>query len=416
MLLMTCNLRDLARSFRTNADGGVVLLFALGLPALSILALGAVEISEIAGAKSKLQSGVDSAALKGAGELSTDQTAATTERTRQFADERADRMLPRWTVGTEVLANAGLGSMKVTQEATRPSFFGSLLPPGGFHLRATATATNLSRTPLCILALQGSGAQVASVQNNAAISAAGCLLQSNRDVSATNNARITAGKVQAATSASGNISPAPMTDVPARADPFAAMPINVPTSCTTNYNVSIGYGTYSINPGVHCGTIDVYGSAVINLNPGEHYFVGGSLTMRGNAQVSGTDVVLVFKGQSAIDFSGNTVLNLEGRTTGTHAGFVMVADRSFTGTMTVSTSNARKLLGTIYLPNGILAVSGITNTRVADLSKWTIVVANKLEVTGAATLTINSDYVGGGSVPVPSGAGPKLGTGTRLEQ
>ena len=81
--------------------------------------------------------------------------------------------------------------------------------------------------------------------------------------------------------------------------------------------------------------------------------------------------------------------------------------------MTFSTPNARKLLGTIYLPNGDLSVSG-QNTRAADLSAWTIVVARKIAVSGTAALTINSDYASA-SVPVPSGAGSRSDSSTRLE-
>jgi hypothetical protein len=149
------------------------------------------------------------------------------------------------------------------------------------------------------------------------------------------------------------------------------------------------------------------------LSPGDYYFVGSSVTIRGNAKISGTDVALVFKGQTTVDFSGGADVSIEGRKSGPYAGFVIVGDRAFTGTMTFSTPNARNLLGTIYLPNGDLAVSG-PNTRAGDLSSWTIVVARKIAVSGTATLTINSDYVSG-AVPVPEGAGPKAGTSTRLE-
>jgi Flp pilus assembly protein TadG len=403
--------RFLPRDFARDARGGVITLFALGLPALAVLSTGAVELAEVVNARSKLQSSVDAAALKGAAEIGADQTTATTERTRQFANESAKAVRSRWTVTTDVATNLTAGTVKVTQDAVRPSFFGSLLPPGGFHIGATATATALARTPLCVLALRSGGTQVALVQNNAGISAPACLVQSNSDIGVTNNGSVSAGKVQAATSASGSISPAPITDVPARVDPFASMAINVPATCN-DYNASIGSGTFVVNPGVHCGTIDVYGSASLVLNPGEHYFSGGSLRMSGNSTVSGNDVVLVFKGQSTVEFSGNASLSFEGRRTGAYAGFVMVSDRSFTGTVSFSSPNARKLLGTIYLPGGTLDVSGPT-ARVGDLSDWTIVVANKIQASGTAKLTINSNYAAG-SVPVPKGAGPKLGEGSRL--
>jgi hypothetical protein len=414
-LLKQASFKHAARLFAGNTQGGVILAFALGLPVLSILAAGAVELAEVANAKSKLQAIVDAAALKGAGELASDQTTATTERTRVFADWKASEVGMRWTITSSVVADAPRGRMTVGLSAVRPSFFGSLLPPGGFRLAASAAARNQNETPLCVLATHGAGAQVLTLAGNANLKAATCLVQSNRDVAAANNSRIEAGKVQAATAASGTISPAPVTDVPVRVDPFAALPISVPATCTTNFDVIINSGTYPVSPGVHCGKVDISGSAVLQLSPGDYYFVGSSVTIRGNAQVSGTDAALIFKGQTTVDFSGNATVSLEGRRSGTYAGFVVVGDRSFTGTMTFSTPYARKLHGTIYLPNGDLAVSGY-NTRVADLSSWTIVVTRKLDVSGTAALTINSDYLSG-SVPVPAGAGSKTNseTTTRLE-
>ncbi len=47
MILRTIFQRS-ARAFRQNAQGGVVLGFALGLPVISVLAAGAVELSEVA--------------------------------------------------------------------------------------------------------------------------------------------------------------------------------------------------------------------------------------------------------------------------------------------------------------------------------------------------------------------------------
>ena len=85
-------------------------------------------------------------------------------------------------------------------------------------------------------------------------------------------------------------------------------------------------------------------------------------------------------------------------------GFALMTDRAFTGTLTISAKNAKKLLGTIYIPNGGLAVDGNGN-KVADQSAWTIVVAKTISVAQSANLVINSDY-SASTVPVPSGVGP----------
>lgn len=48
-----------------DRSGSVVQMFALGLPALAMLSVGAVELSIVASHKSALQSAADAAALNG---------------------------------------------------------------------------------------------------------------------------------------------------------------------------------------------------------------------------------------------------------------------------------------------------------------------------------------------------------------
>ena len=63
---------------------------------------------------------------------------------------------------------------------------------------------------------------------------------------------------------------------------------------------------------------------------------------------------------------------------------------------------AHNLLGTIYLPKGVLKID--VKGQVADLSAYTVIVTQRLEVKGA-NLVVNADY-GGTDVPVPEGVGP----------
>jgi hypothetical protein len=233
------------------------------------------------------------------------------------------------------------------------------------------------------------------------MTATGCLVQSDSDIAVLDGARISAGAVRAVSSAAGNISPSPLTDAPAIPDPFASLNILVPGTC--NDRDLQASGTQTLNPGVHCGAIKIAGDSRLILIPGEHYFVNAQLTFVGNAQLTGTDVVLIFSGTTAAEFKGQAILSLEGRQSGPYAGFVLVTDRSFADTVAISTTSARKLLGTIYLPNAKLAVSGAGN-KVADQSPWTVVVAKQLSVDGSAELVINSNYMAS-SVPVPPGVG-----------
>jgi hypothetical protein len=406
----TCALAR-ARAFQRDQSGAVIIILATALPVLAMATLGAVEVAEVFFTRTKLQTIVDTAALKGAAELGVDLSTATTERTRVFADNLADPMRLRWAVTSSAVLDLKASAMTVSQGANRPSFFRSLLPPGGWNLHVTAKAIRYASGPLCVLGIQSSGGTVVGLDSSGALNAAGCLVQSNSDLAATGGALVTAGDARAAGGAFGAISPNPLTGTRVMPDPFAALNIAFPTGCDTT---SITSTTY-LNPGLHCGDIELSGNETITLSAGEHYFTGGSLTMSGNAQIVGTDAVVFLKDFASINLNGNAGLSLEGRKGGIFAGFALMTDRSFSGTIELTAKNIRKMYGTVYLPNATLLIGGNGN-KVSDQSPWTVVIAKKLQVTDKATLYINSNYAGA-SVPVPQGVGPSTKTaGTRLAE
>lgn len=393
---------EAARFFRHDPRGNVVTIFAIAFPVLAIAVSAGFELEEVQTAKTELQAAVDSAAVKGARELMTDQSSATPERARIFSDELVNPLRTRWTITTTAKADLAQTAVTVSQTAWRPSFFQNLLPPGGFHLNVTATAQANSSVPLCVLTLQENAGPTMNLMGTAAMKAPGCLVQSDSAILATGP--LQAAEVRSVGAAEGSISPKPITDAPSISDPFAAMPINVPPHCDDNGITLVPFTETTLKPGVHCGPIVSVGAGSLLLLPGEHYFVDSSLIMTGDAEVKGTDVVVVLKGVTIMKFLANAGLNLEGRRSGPYAGFVLVTDRSYTGTVLLETTSAHKLLGTIYLPNATLTVAG-ANNKIADQSPWTVVVAKQLLAIGAATLMINSAYFSA-AVPVPSGVGP----------
>jgi hypothetical protein len=246
---------------------------------------------------------------------------------------------------------------------------------------------------------------VVSIQSSSKLTAAGCLVQSDADIAVSSSASMQASAVHSVGAAQGPISPSPITDVPAITDPFASLAISVPPC--TDYGIDVGNGAQTLNAGVHCGNVQIQGSGTLTLNPGDHYFVNTQFNVEGNAKLLGSNVVLILKGSTKFQFQGNASLSFDGRQSGSYAGFVLITDRSFTDTLSISTDSAHQLHGTIYLPNASLAVSGKGN-KVADQSPWTVVVAQKISTDGSANLVINSNYAGS-SVPVPSGVGDITG-------
>lgn len=122
------------------------------------------------------------------------------------------------TADAEVVNN-GTG-IKVTLLGVRGSFFGDLLPPGGFKTKASSTAVTMNGFPLCVLAQQSSGSKVLNLIDSAKIQGNGCLVHSNRDIAVESTSTLVAGSVQASGSTSGTITPKAAVGAPTTPDPF----------------------------------------------------------------------------------------------------------------------------------------------------------------------------------------------------
>ena len=298
--------------------------------------------------------------------------------------------------------------IRVRLDGHRPSFFGSMLPPGGWRFTAQAAATTVGMVPLCVLVSGDTGSKVLNVKDRARLSAPACLVHSNRDIDVEGGS-ISASMTQAVTSARGVISPAPGTGAAPIDDPFVQMVLNPPASCGGSKKVDTKSGTLRLKPGVHCGGVKVSGTTQLILEPGEHWFVGGALDVAKNATLSGTDVVLFFDKASKFAFQDQALVTLEGRRTGAFAGIVMAATRQNTQDFIISSDNVDSLLGVIYVPNATLIVDG--TEEVARDSAWTVIVAESVQLKGSPSLIINANYTGS-AVPVPQGVGPRAGGST----
>lgn len=381
--------------------GGIAMMFAVALPAIAVVSIGAVELGVTLNHKSVLQSAADAAALAGAGEQSV-APVGVEERTRAFALAQAAEIADNSTVDANVVVLPG-GGVQVTMTGHRQSFFGNLLPPGGFNIAVTSTANSLNAAPLCVLGSRGPGDKIINVVDNSRIAATGCLVQANGDVTVEGSGRITATVVQAAGRASGNIVPAGYSGAKVIDDPFANVNLTLPAGCNDTGAMPSGSQTINISPGVHCGKVMVNSGGTVRLMPGEHYFRGAELNIKGSGMLWGRDVVLIFDRDSKITFQDTARVDLEGRRTGALSGFLIVTTRDHTNNVDIWSDNVDNLLGVVYTPAARLTVLG--TQAVAEDSQWTVVVAKELEVKGSAALTINTGYAGS-PVPVPVGVGP----------
>ena len=382
--------------------GNVAVIFALGLPALAASGLGGMEMLSVVGDRHQMQSVAELAALAGAKQLNIDNSTATAERATNFANAQLSELRQRWTLEIKATIVDNGHGVQVAIDGHRGSFFGDLLPPGGWTVATNAVADIAGQTPLCVLGFNEDKSDVVALKGHSAISAPNCGVQSNSDISVSGGASIKAAAVKAVGTASGSITPTALTDAPAIPDPFAGMSIQTPPACS-DYNLTVGLTTVNLAPGVHCGIILLALGADLHLEPGEHYFSRGALIATMNSKLSGSDVVLIFDDTQLMQFLGNAQISITGRKSGPYAGFVLAASRKNSSNFQISTDHAHQLLGTVYIPNGTLTVSG-SNNSVADESAWTVIVSKGLRLSGSPNLVVNSSY-SGSAVPVPSGVG-----------
>ena len=412
-------LRGFIGLFARERGGSIAIKFAFAGPAVILLGVGAVDLMAVHAADNRLQAIADAGALAAAPSLAlaTDGVEAR-ERAAAFVQaQMADwAEAPDYTATYEIVDRMGQRAIRVLLNGHRPSFFASMLPPGGWTFNAEAVASSVGLVPLCVLVTGDRGANLLNVRDSGRMKAPACLVHSNRDIEV-DGGEVDAALVQAVTTASGRITPTPSVGAAPIEDPFTGLDLDradgLGLLCTASdllNRIKVSSGIHTVPPGRHCGGLEAYGDARIVLAPGEHFFLKGSLIIHENARLEGQDVVLFFDSASKFDFSEHAMVALDGRKSGPYAGIVMGSTRRNEQDFLISADNVESLLGVIYVPSARLVVEG--SADVARDSAWTVIVAEQVLLRGSPSLFINADY-DSSNVPVPAGVGPRAG-GARL--
>ncbi len=405
------------QGFARDARGQVAIIAAIAAPVVALMVCGTVDLSSLSFDRASMQDVADATALAGARQLGLSDPSAVTERAKRYASSMMGDIGQRIAYRVTATPSADGSRITVAIDGWRGSFFGNLLPPGGWNIHVEATAETLGQIPLCVLAhgeqtkpipgaspVVGQNLGGVKMQDTSQIAAPACLVHSNRDIDVANSALLQGAMVQASGAAKGAIAPQAQSGAPTIEDPFLSVDVSTPSGVCPSQptpNVKVD-GATTLAPGVHCGGLQLSGDAVLTLAPGEHYFVG-DVTVDQDARIVGDDVVLVFDKTSKFDFKGNSSVSLSGRKSGALAGFVAVTTRTNGGTFHISAPHVDQLLGTIYVPNATLQVEGAS--KVGQASQWTVIVARQLQLNGGPQLVINAQYAGS-AVPVPVGVGP----------
>ena len=397
--------RRLLDRFLRCERGGFAVWMGVAFPALTMLAFGAVELSEVSREKTRLQDTADAAAVMAARELSMAYTSGVKERAEGYALSQLADVSGKSTITAQASLNGSQATVEIT--SNRMGFFANLLPPGGFWTKVSSTAGSESRQPLCVLGLHadaGAG-PVVNVSGTSSLLATGCVVHSNSNlqVSSTNTVGITAAAVRAVGSATGTINPTASPGATSVTDPFRAREFPFPT-CVGRPTRLLEYKGIpaELPEGLHCGGIDVPDDTTLTLGSGVHYFAEGHLTLSNTARLVGENVVLVFGPSSKLKAQPRAYVSLTGRESGPYAGMVMISTPTNTSNFEIFSNNVDRLEGVVYLPNTTLIIKGAPGGKIAEDSDWTITATKWLKIEGDAQLVIRTDYAAS-TVPVPSG-------------
>jgi hypothetical protein len=259
------------------------------------------------------------------------------------------------------------------------------------------------------------------VESNSSIDAPGCSIYSNEQHPGSLNinpaARISAATVCAVGGLKGSstsFTTPPQLDCPVMPDPLASRPdpVSNPKACDYNGKVVNG-GSVTLFPGVYCDGLKITGNAVVTLNPGIYTMRDngfgslGALVVSNGSVLKGADVGFFFSGAgSYMDLQPTSTVDIAAPRSGPMAGILLwEGNDAIWGWHKIESTQARNLLGTIYMPKSRLFIT--SPNPVGDQSAYTIIVAGTLDVKNS-NLVLNTNY-GATDVPVPSGVGRTAG-------
>jgi Flp pilus assembly protein TadG len=412
--------------FRDNRAGNVALNFAIAAPALLGFVGVAIDLTNLNQSKTQLQSVADSAALAAAREMRLGNAAQDTidQVARNYVNSIVYSTTRLTGVQTSTSIAADFTNVTVNLVGQTGSLFATRIGVASPSVSASARASVKGGAPLCMVTLKSNSLLMnygIKVGANSSLLAPGCSIYSNNQTpkSLWVNAasRISAATVCAAGGLTGSsvvFTTAPQVDCPVLPDPLASRPdpVSNPKACDYTGKVVDG-GTATLYPGVYCDGLKITGNAAVTLSPGIYTMRDqgwgslGALVVNNGSTLRGTDVGFFFSGASSyMDLQPTSVIDITAPRTGPMAGVLLwEGNDAVWGWHKIESTQARNLLGTIYMPKSQLFIT--SPNPVADQSAYTIIVAGTLDVANS-NLVLNTNY-GATDVPVPSGVGRTAG-------
>jgi hypothetical protein len=415
-------------AWRKDNEGATAMIVAVLLPIMILLGGIAIDQSYIQSQMSKLQVIADDGALYAVREMEIVRT--DTSRIEQVALAYVDSFQDMPELRAQVRVDMANRTVNLIVSKEPETYF--MNPLGMIStIKAESTAQLVGEVGnTCLIALDSDMARSLALNRKSSLTARDCALYSNstspQSLRVFPNASIVVSNVFLVGGYQGTIrglSNEPVTDAPPIADPLAGRAPPAYGNC--DFFDYIAKHDDTLAAGVYCGGLQISGARV-NLEPGTYIIKDGPLTVNEGGWIEGRDVGFYLTGKDAkLNFEQDSHISLEAPRAGPLTGLLFFAD--ITNPKTVSfdgggaqrlrdghvirSDDARRLVGTIYLPDDKLVVDG--ETPVADQSEYTVIIAQSFELNNGPNLVIQSDYAAS-PVPVPEGVGPNNSTSAVL--
>jgi hypothetical protein len=404
-----------AHRFAAARGGMLATKFALLLPLLVGIAGVTLDLGLTWSQKSRLQALTDAAATAATHELSLadpkrESTAGLIEAVvAAIFREAAGQDPAAGAISSQVHYSASEMKVEVVAEQTLHSSLGAF-GLGLNSLRARSVGRVVGRPNICVLALEPAKAKALSLEKEARMTGVNCGIYSNsihrNGIASKNSAVLKATVICSAGGKDGgkdNFTPEPLTDCPTFEDPLAKRPEPSVGACTRTNAVLDGFAG-PLSPGVYCGGLTIKGASRVALEPGVYVIKDGPLLVADASEMAGEGVGFYFAGEGArFSFGSATTISLAAPTTGDLAGLLMFQSRAATDKAALNeilSNQARRLVGTIYLPEAELKIDA--KEPVADESAYTAIVVKRLTLYSGPHLVLNTNY-DATDVPVPDG-------------
>ena len=395
---------------------------------------GAMDFMSVSNQRSFLKTLADNAALSAVREMTI--TSNDAERIAAVATAYVSQNQRGEEISIAPVVDTAKYSITVTLTTNAKTYF-----PGPMSETKTVSASSTAKLSgtggnVCMIGLSPSAISTLSMRERAKITAADCAIYSNSTSVASMMVSPTADVSAQFVCVAGGYKGGKTADTtrvvedcPQIDDPLASRP--APSVGACDYKNVYIKGHATLSPGVYCGGLTV-DRGTVNLRPGVYIMRGGKLIVTNGGTLEGDDVGFYLADDAAkIGFDYDATIDIAAPRDGVMAGLLIwsapytevirlkplqnqkaitatnraarIADGAMPADHVIRSDNARRLVGTIYLPNGKLVIDG--SNPIADRSEYTVIIADTFELRSGPNLVLKTDY-DLSEVPVPEGVGP----------